>query len=435
MFTIKSFFGNAVVLGTPKLAYEVMQKRNQEFVNHPSVASINDAMGVKDMLTILRDDEWRNRRSMLKHSFYWKSVKEMIPLMENKIESLIQAVDRNPEGERVDMYELFSKFTLDIIGITAFGTDFGTLQEEETELGLMAKKIQTIFQDNPYIGFIMMLPKWHKLPIKSIQSWIKSLHRLKEIISEVVEMRKKDPELVQHDLLQCLIDAKDSNNTPLTPSQIQDNSFLFLLAGQDTTATSLSYLFYELGKNPDCVEKILEEAEEVLGDRYASPDENNVKDLHYLDACFKESLRLHPAATLTNRDNNEDVEIGGYTFPAKTQFIIPIYAFHHSEEYFENPEQFNPDRFMSHKSIDDEESEVQKTYVENHSYLPFGNGPRMCIGMRFAALEVKLTALSLLQKFKFKYEDKDKVEVVGFGSLRPKNGINLCVYKNKENEN
>eukprot|EP01095_Lingulamoeba_sp_RSL-Kostka_P002031 TRINITY_DN1289_c0_g1_i5.p1 TRINITY_DN1289_c0_g1~~TRINITY_DN1289_c0_g1_i5.p1 ORF type:complete len:141 (+),score=35.22 TRINITY_DN1289_c0_g1_i5:158-580(+) len=72
MFTIKSFFGNAVVLGTPKLAYEVMQKRNQEFVNHPSVASINDAMGVKDMLTILRDDEWRNRRSMLKHSFYWK---------------------------------------------------------------------------------------------------------------------------------------------------------------------------------------------------------------------------------------------------------------------------------------------------------------------------------------------------------------------------
>jgi len=418
----KSPMGVFYIVSEPELAHEIMLKRANEFVNHPKQSeTINKVFDLTEMLTVVRDGIWKRRRRMLSPSFHWKSIQPMLEYFSTHTNILVERLLELPDGTRVDMDDWLARMTLDVIGATAFGTDFHALREG-SEVSKAAKVITTDFQKSG-ARFLLFLPYWEKLPIEGLQAPLRAFRRLKEIIAEVTKMRQSlPPEERPHDLLQTMLDAKDEETgQSLTQKEILDSVFLFLLAGQDTTASALTWALYELSQNPEAEAKLVAEIDSILGpDGVPTPE--NINDFHWAEQCVKETLRMHPSATLTNRDNNEDVEIQGKIYPKESHFLINIWSMHYDPEFWPEPKKFDPSRF-------DEEHKNSKSLLR--AYLPFGAGPRGCIGFRFALAEAKICLILLYQKLRFSYEEKEKAEPMGFAGSKPKNGMPLVVHHRK----
>ncbi|CAG2121668.1 unnamed protein product, partial [Medioppia subpectinata] len=181
-------------------------------------------------------------------------------------------------------------------------------------------------------------------------------------------------------------------NKTLSEDEIMAQAWVFLLAGFETTATTLGYISYELALNSDIQEKLYAEVAEA----FDSDDEisyESLQRLPYLDAVVSETLRKYPAITRLEREAGKDMKLGDTGIKLfKGQMVeIPVYAIHHSEKYYKNADQFIPDRFLA---------ENRKNLVP-YTYMPFGTGPRNCIGMRFALMEVKLCIAHIVKRFRF----------------------------------
>ena len=195
-----------------------------------------------------------------------------------------------------------------------------------------------------------------------------------------------------------LVDLK--NTTPLTEDFILANGFVFLIAGYETTANLLSHLTYLLAINPECQQTLLGEIEQHI-DQHGNLDYEAIVQLPYLDACISETLRLYNPAQLTTREASEDYKWGdtGITIPKGMIISIPIHAIHHSPKFYPNPHRFDPNRFMPEN----------RSNLIPYTYLPFGAGPRNCVGMRFALMEAKTAIARLITKYKFVRTENTKI--------------------------
>ena len=182
------------------------------------------------------------------------------------------------------------------------------------------------------------------------------------------------------------------DNKKLTETELLAQSVVVLLAGYETTATSLSFCTYELALNQDCQQKLYEEVMSTIDSKGEISYESLMR-MPYLDAVLSEALRLHSPVTRMSRVAVEDYKLGdtGVTIYKGQQIDIPIYAIHHDPDYYPNPYQFNPERFMPEN----------RHNITPYTYLPFGAGPRNCIGMRFALLEAKLCLSHIIRKYRF----------------------------------
>ena len=159
-----------------------------------------------------------------------------------------------------------------------------------------------------------------------------------------------------------------------------------LLAGHETTANALVWTWYELGRNPGALEKLEQEVRRVLGDRTVTTDD--LPNLPYTAAVVDEAMRLHPPAYQTGREATREVTIGGHRFPMKSIVIINIRGIHRRPDYFPAPLAFKPERMFA---------EAKKARPRHH-YLPFGAGPRVCIGSHFALMEAQLALATMVQR-------------------------------------
>ena len=178
----------------------------------------------------------------------------------------------------------------------------------------------------------------------------------------------------------------------MTEEEIIAQCWIFLIAGFETTATTLGYLTYALALNPEVQEKLYNEVKTAMG----SDKEISYDDLHrlpYLDACISETLRVYPPVIRLEREVNQDFKLGDSEIKLyKGQLVeIPVYAVHHCEDYFKNADQFIPERFLPEN----------RNQIIPYTYMPFGTGPRNCIGMRFALMEIKLAMAHILMRFRF----------------------------------
>lgn len=191
----------------------------------------------------------------------------------------------------------------------------------------------------------------------------------------------------------------NSSNKKLSENEVISQAFGFLMAGYETTATALTYATYELALNPDVQEKLRDEVNASLNSN-GKIDYEVLCRLPYLDAVISETLRNHSPAIKIMRLATQEYTVGdtGITVYPGQQVEVPIYAIHHDERYYENPFKFDPERFMPHN----------RHKLVPYTYLPFGAGPRNCIGMRFSLLETKLTLAQLVRRYKlFKCNETD----------------------------
>ncbi|KAL7851844.1 hypothetical protein SRHO_G00176290 [Serrasalmus rhombeus] len=222
------------------------------------------------------------------------------------------------------------------------------------------------------------------------------------------------------DFLQLMVDSQTPEKVEaqqgLSDHEILSQSISFIFAGYETSSSTLSFFFYNMATNPETMKKLQEEIDQTFPDK-TPVQYDAVMSMDYLDAALNESLRLYPVAARTDRVAKKTVEINGVNIPRGTTVMIPIYPLHRDPEYWPDPDTFNPERF----------TKENKESIDPYMYMPFGAGPRNCIGMRFALVSMKLAIVEILQRFDVNICDETKIplELGNDAFLSPKDPIKL----------
>jgi cytochrome P450 len=215
------------------------------------------------------------------------------------------------------------------------------------------------------------------------------------------------------DVLAMLVNARLEDGSPMSPRQIHDEALTLLLAGHETTALALSWTWYLLAQHPDVDAAMQAELQTVLGGRLPTVDD--LPQLPYTRMVFTEALRLYPPAWLMTRRAREEVTIGDYRFPAGTFFLLSQYLTHRDPRFFPEPEAFVPTRWAA----------SPEAGPARYAYVPFGGGPRQCLGEGFAWMEGLLVLATVAQTWRMALVPGPPVEPWGLVTLRPKQGIHV----------
>ena len=320
-------------------------------------------------------EPWLFRRRALQPLFTKKHVASFAGHMAGVADSLAPAwIDAGT----VDLDQESRRLTLRVVGQSIFGLDLG---DRADELALPIKR--SLHWVTRRASRPVRSPGW--LPTPARRRLRSALTTVRLVIDEAIAAARDDPER-DAELIRLLMDTIDpATGRPLTDRAISDELFIFVIAGHDTTSTTLAYSLWALGRHPAIQDKVAAEVA-AIGDRELSVDD--VHRLPYTVRVIHEALRLCPPGPTLPRKAMRDVVVDGYRIPAGTIVLVGIYALHHDPAWWEDPESFDPDRFTPERSAG----------RERWQYLPFGGGPRACIGQHFAMLEATLGLASIVRK-------------------------------------
>lgn len=311
----------------------------------------------------------------------------------------------------IDIAREMTHLTMRIIGKTLFDND---LLNQANELGRILTNAIRLFVAgiNSPIHIPFTWPTPRNLRIQ------KAFKRLNTTINDIIGERRRLG-VDRGDLLSMLLSARDNDGSSLSDVQIHDEVLEFLLAGHETVTNALAWTWYLLAQHPEIYMQVCDEVDHVLEGR--TPTFTDLVNLPYTLQVFKESLRLYPSVYLIGRQAICSLEINGYHLPEGTVALISPYVIHRRPEYFPSPEQFNPERFTS----------VEERSRPRYTYIPFGIGPRNCIGNQFALMEGHLILATLIQRVIFELAAKQRVEPEPLITLRPRGGIKMIIRRRR----
>lgn len=285
----------------------------------------------------------------------------------------------------------------------------------------MVNKAKTVFRIPLWVRSFSMFPFSDYLSKKFNISPINHTDYFLGLARAIYDVRKTQKVPSRRDLLQMMLEAQRQEagavGKRLTDDEVLAQSVIFMVAGFETTGSTLSFMAYVLAKYPDVQEKLLKEIDEAIGNRGDMPLYDFVNSLDYLDRVLCEVLRLYTPGFLVHRRCNEACTVNGLRIPSGIDVFMPPYVLHRDPVLWPDPEKFDPDRFSA------KNREAQAAY----SYMPFGIGPRQCIGFPFALLEMKTAMFRVLSKVKFQTAD-DTVSQLNFRSvmiMQPRDPISL----------
>jgi cytochrome P450 len=318
------------------------------------------------------------------------------------------AAERWKPGETRDMADEMMRVTLAIVGQTLFSKD---VEEEASEIGEALTEVLGMFATLllPFSSLIQMLPLPKFLRVKRAQKFLD-----RTIYNMIAERRASGADT--GDLLSMLLLAVDEEGSGgMTDKQVRDEAITLFLAGHETTATALTWTWYLLSQHPNVDEKMRSEIRRVLGDR--PPSYNDLPQLRYTEMVLAESLRLYPPAWAIGRTVKSNTRIFNYEVPKGAICLMSPYVMHRNPRYFPEPERFNPERFTPEA----------KQNRPKFAYFPFGGGPRMCIGERFAWMEGVLLLATIAQRWRFNLVPKQIIEPHPQITLRTRRGVKMIL--------
>lgn len=289
----------------------------------------------------------------------------------------------------MDAIRLFSLFALEVIMKAAFGFDTDIQMNPDEAF---VERAKNAFQTPLYIRAFSLLPFWTYL--SRYVNILPGADFFIALARNMLQQKAQQGSSNRRDLLQLMLEAHEvtvNGVSKLSDDEIIAQSITFLLAGFETTGTTLSSTAYFLATHPDVQDKLIEEIDKADEARGDTPLYDYVQSIGYLDQVVCEVLRLCGPAFLLLRGCEEEAVFKGVRFPKGVDVNIPTYVLHRDPEVWDNPLEFNPENF----------SPEAKEKRDPYSFLPFGTGPRQCIGMRLALLEIKLGLLKIMQQFKF----------------------------------
>nr|XP_023411700.1 cytochrome P450 3A8-like isoform X1 [Loxodonta africana] len=369
---------------------------------------------MKSAISLSKDEEWRRVRTLLSPTFTSGKLKEMLPIIGQYGEVLLKHLREEAEkGKPVTLKNIFGAYSMDVITSTSFGVNIDSLNNPQDPFVQNIRKLMRFNIFDPLIFTITVFPFLTPiLEALSISVFPRAVTDFfTKSVKTIKESRLKDNKKHRVDFLQLMIDSQNSKETmshkALTDMELVAQSIIFIFAGYETTSTTLSFLMYLLATHPDIQQKLQKEIDAAFPNK-ASPTYDVMLQMEYLDMVVNETLRLFPIVGRIERVCKKDVEISGVTIPKGAVAMVPAFALHRDPEHWPEPEKFIPERF----------SKENKDSIDPYLYLPFGIGPRNCIGMRFALMNMKLAIIRVLQEFSVKPCKETQIPIkVGHGAI------------------
>ena len=255
----------------------------------------------------------------------------------------------------------------------------------------------------------IVIPDW--VPLPGHLRYRRAIATGERVINRMIEERLVNGFAGRHDFLSRLMAARDEHGIGMSNHQLRDETLTLLLAGHETTALALSWSFFLLGQHPEIARRLAAEVSETLGSREATVDD--LTNLKFAESVILESMRLYPPAWAIGRESVGTFEVKGYVFPPGTTVFIVPWVLHRDPRNFDAPDEFHPERWMNGLA----------RRLPRYAYMPFGGGPRICIGQRFAMIEAVLILASIAQRFRVEWQPNRRVVPFPSITLRPKGGV------------
>jgi len=386
-----------------EMAHQVLVEQASSFVKSAGLAILKPLLG--EGLLTAEGEPHRRHRKLLAPAFAPKRLSAYGAAM---VEETLRTVTSWRAGQRIDLLAEMMAMTLAIAGRTMFSADVrrdAANVAHGLELGLAAH--EESLQSPIRLGYEWPLPRHLKMR-RAVKILDQVVYRL------IAEGRARGTDL--GDVLSILLLARDEDGSGLSDRQVRDEVMTLLLAGHETTANTLTWTWYELAKNPGVL-ATLEAELAKLGDRDVAVED--LAALPYNLAVIEEAMRLHPPAYMTARETTHDVTIGTTTFAKGSILAVNIRGIHRRADYYPDPDAFRPERMLPDA----------KKQRPRERYLPFGAGPRVCIGSHFALLEAQLALATLVRHARLELATAKPIPYDPQVTLRPKGGMPMIVEK------
>nr|QRY28443.1 cytochrome P450 CYP6DD1 [Sitobion avenae]QRY28460.1 cytochrome P450 CYP6DD1 [Sitobion avenae]QRY28584.1 cytochrome P450 CYP6DD1 [Sitobion avenae] len=391
-------------------------------------------------LVNLEGDTWKILRQKITPTYSSGKIKSMLGLLQGCGVQLIEYMDATIESGKTEfeIRDLTAKFTTDVIGTCAFGLECNSLKDSQSEFRRMGCAVLNSSASLALAKIVrVFFPKLFKaLKLRTFPAEVQQFFM--GIVKQTIDFRNTN-QVRRNDFIQLLLEIKNQNHNQenainsieLTEELIAAQVFVFFLAGFETSSTTLSFCLHEMAVNQDIQSRVYDEINETAN-AYGLPlSYEAISSMKYLEQCLKETMRKYPPVQALARVCTKQFRVPGtdLDLDVGTAVLIPVYAIHHDPQYYPEPDTFDPDRFAK-----DGDGGGGDNGRPAGVFLPFGDGPRICIGMRFAMLEMKLALAQFLHSYLVTLSEKScariEFEPASFLSC-PKGGIWLNVIKRK----
>lgn len=428
-----AFTGDSNLIGLlPKEAY-TMKIGNLGY-SRRSIIIINDADEVRKILTdpldiypkndlmvgalaplvgesifVSSGDKWRKQRAMVAPAFNHMKLSLAFDAMKAAVDNYETVIDGHIKADESFSLDLaMSHLTADIICRTVFSTPL------QSDIAREVFDAFTIFEKSVAhveIRRLILEPAWSEIP--QPDTVLEACERIRTHLGKLVDGHLKE-DADYDDIANAIIHARDKESgEPFTRKELIDQLGVFFLAGHETTASALTWGFYVLATRPDILEAIRQEVERVTqGEELGF---NHIRDLHFATSIFKESMRLYPPITFIPRVAAQATRIGKRKIKKGAMIMIAPWAIHRHHDYWENPDSFDATRFMPHREKE----------INPNTYMPFGLGPRVCVGANFATIEATLILARLAMRYDFEIEPGQTITPVARLTTRPKHQVQI----------
>lgn len=389
------------VVSDAEAAQYILQQRARYFPRERRFSSANRKGAVPTVFNTDSWDDWLWRRRLMQPAFHRKRIAQFAEAMVSETLFLSRHWQA---GETLNFQHMMKTLTMRIIGRTMFSAEVS-----------QTDKLQKVFEQTSLDTFrrtsqIVSIPMWIPTPENKKTQW--AIETKNQILEQIVYERYQNNNS-EGDLLDMLIASKlEDDDHQFTAEHLVQEMGSIVFAGHDTTAMTLTWLFYELTQNPDVEAKVRDEIERVLGNRM--PTLADLDQMPYTEQAINETLRMYPPVYITLREAAEDDELAGYPIKAGTSIALNMRGIHLSERYWDDPHTFKPARFVSND-------------YEKNAFIPFIIGPRKCIGDSFATMEMRLIVPTLMQQFRFADANPSPPELEASMVLDTKEDIKLRV--------
>jgi cytochrome P450 len=358
----------------------------------------------KGLLTT-HGEAWRTQRRLIQKGFDRKQLEALSAIMQDSLAESLKGFEEQVRVGAVDIYPNLMKMTFSMVARSLFGAKL-----KDEDIDLVSHTICTVQEFIVRQTLQPYMNPWFAVS-GDLRKHEEMRARADSILMAYIKQRRH--QAPGNDLLQTLMDARYSDGEGMSDELVLSESMQLLVAGHETSSNALSWMFYLLSSRPDCLEKVRQEFDSVLGD--APLTYSDVPRFEFVTQVIQESLRLYPPFWMIDRMAVADDRVGDVAIPRGSTVIVFVYGAHHAPKYWQNPESFDTERF----------TKTNEKLQPPFTYFPFGAGPRGCIGGNYAMLQILMILSVLLRKYDFELSPGQTIEARPMVILRPKHGIRM----------
>lgn len=396
-----------VSLADPDAAHHVLVSNHRNYIKSRNYQGLALVLG--NGLVTSDGAHWKRQRKLAQPAFHRQRLAALADTMVDCVHQRLDEWERRG-ATSVDIHDEMMQLTLRIVGRTLFGADLGH------DLGDLGPVITTcLHKANEYAEAVVRIPLW--VPTPSNLRFRRAKQRLDEIVHGLIEQRRQQTEPGDDVLGMLMAATEEDGSGGMSDQDLRDEVMTLFMAGHETIATAMSWAWLLLHQHPQVADKVAAEVEEVLGSRRATFAD--LPQLAYTGRVIDEVMRLYPPAWIVEREAVADDSIGGYTVPKGAIVSVSPWLLHRHPGLWNDPLRFDPDRFGPERSAK----------RHKYAYLPFGGGPRICIGNHFALMEAKVILATIISRYRVHVDRPQAVQLDPRVTLRPKGGMRATLQR------